>query len=243
MSLPEVSLPGLQAAVAVGAGAMAGMAAGLFHPRVMLFGPGIWRGPVQRRAVALTFDDGPHPHYTARVAELLAGRGARATFFCVGRELERHASLARELHAEGHQLANHTWRHGTGADLFSAPRLAADLRRCQEVLRELTGTEARLYRPAVGIRNPVVHRAARELGLTVVTWTHAARDGVFPFTEAKAQAMAGRAEPGSILVLHDGSTQARSPLRESTLQHLPRLLDGLQERGLELVTLDALLAP
>ncbi|MCI0569698.1 MAG: polysaccharide deacetylase family protein [Myxococcaceae bacterium] len=231
------------AAVATGAGLAAGLAAGVFHPRVMLFGPGVWRGPSRRRSVALTFDDGPHPHYTARVAELLARHRARATFFCIGRELERHASLAGELHAAGHQLANHTYRHGTGADLFHAARLTEDLRRCQEVLLKVTGATPRLYRPAVGIRNPVVHRAARTLGLTVVTWTLAARDGAFPFTAARAHAMAARARPGSILVLHDGSTQARSALREHTLASLPLLLEGLRARELELVTLDELLFP
>jgi len=240
---PAEPLIALGTAVAAGAGLIAGMSAGIFHPRVMLFGPGIWTGPSHRRAVALTFDDGPHPLYTARIAEVLNARGARATFFCVGRELERHPSVARALNGEGHQLGNHTFRHGTGLDLFSASRLEEDLRRCEQVLIRITGERARFYRPAVGIRNPAVHRAARRLGLTVVTWTLAARDGVFPLSAVRAQALGERARPGSILALHDGAPHERSSLREQTIQNLPLLLERLRRRGFECVTLGELLGP
>jgi peptidoglycan/xylan/chitin deacetylase (PgdA/CDA1 family) len=218
------------------------MAAGIFHPRMRLFGPALWKGPAHRRAVALTFDDGPHPYYTPCIAQALEQHGARGTFFCVGRELERHAPVARALLAAGHQLENHTYRHGVGGDLFSASRLTEDLEHCQQVLSQVTGARARYYRPAVGIRNPPVHAAARRLGLTVVTWTLAARDGAFRLTPRRARALAERATPGSILVLHDGSPHERSPLREHTLQHLPLLLSRLRERGFALVTLDELLS-
>ncbi len=239
MSLPDASVLG---AAAVAASAAGLMATGIFHPRVMLFGPGVWKGPSRQHAVALTFDDGPHPHYTARVAEVLARHGARATFFCIGRELERHAYLARELLGAGHQLENHTYRHDTGRDLFSASRLEGDLERCQQVLLQVTGARARYYRPAVGIRNPAVHEAARRVGMTVVTWTLAARDGALRLTPKRALALAERSGPGSILALHDGSPLERSPLREHTLEHLPLLLSGLHERGFAFVTLSELLA-
>lgn len=222
-------------------GLLAGVAGGLFHPRVMLFGPGLWRGPTHRPRVALTFDDGPHPRYTARIAEILAAHCAPATFFCVGRSLESAPALAQALHAAGHQLANHTYRHGTGRDLFSAARLEADLARCQDAILDVVGAKPRFYRPAVGVRNPAVHRAARAQGLTVVTWTHAARDGVLPLTERRAQTLVARAGPGAILALHDGSRRERSSLREHTVRSLPGVLAGLRERGLVPVTLDGLL--
>jgi len=176
-----------------------------------------------------------------RIAELLERHRARATFFCVGREVERHLDVSRALFHAGHQLANHTFRHNTGLDLFISSRLAADLNRCQEVLFAVTGTRARYYRPAVGIRNPVVHRAARLLEMTVVTWTDSARDGLFRFSEARAGDLARRARPGSILVLHDGAAGEESSHREQTVRHLPFLLTRLAERGLKPVTLSELL--
>ncbi|HZH03898.1 MAG TPA: polysaccharide deacetylase family protein [Myxococcaceae bacterium] len=235
--------PELWAAGAVSAGGLfAGAAAALFHPRATVFGPCVWRGPEHRPWVALTFDDGPHPHYTPRIAEILDAHRAPATFFCVGARLKAQSALGAALHAAGHQLANHTYAHGTGRDLFSERRLTADLARSEEVLLGITGRRGRFYRPAVGIRNPVVQRAARAVGLTVVTWTHAARDGAFALSARKARALAARAGPGAILALHDGSVRESSPLREATVSHLPVLLAGLRERGLTPVTLETLLS-
>src|SRR5262249_43281735 len=203
---------------AVTTGALGVLAWGLFHPRATLFGPVLWRGPGARAAVALTFDDGPHPEYTPRIAEILSKEGAPATFFCVGQRVERHPELATALHRAGHGLENHSFSHGTGRDLFQTERLRTDLELCQEVIASITSKVPRYYRPAVGIRNPVVHRAARALGLQVVTWTQAARDGTFAFGARGARRMARRATPGSILALHDGSFAERSALREGTVR-------------------------
>ena len=226
----------------VGTG-LAGGLWGLLHPRATLFGPVVWRGPANRPVVALTFDDGPHSEYTTRIAEILSKERAVATFFCVGERIERHSDLAAALHRAGHELENHSFSHGTGRDLFQTRRLCADLQRCQDVVVSITSTAPRYYRPAVGIRNPVVHRAARTVGLEVVTWTHAARDGVFALDGPRARRMGTRATPGSILALHDGASAERSALREQTVRNLPQLLRRLNDRGLKLVTLRELLGP
>ncbi|MGO9767530.1 MAG: polysaccharide deacetylase family protein [Myxococcaceae bacterium] len=215
--------------------------AGVFHPRSTLFGPTIWRGTSTRTAVAVTFDDGPDPRYTARIARILDAHQARATFFCIGQKLEQHRSFATALQASGHELENHTYRHGTGRDLFSTSRLREDLQRCQELLITLSGRVPRYYRPAVGIRNPHVHAAARSLGLTVVTWTLAARDGVIGLTPRRALRLADRADAGSILALHDGQLHGGPSLREQTVEQLPQLLLRLKERGFIFQTLAELL--
>ncbi len=119
--------------------------------------------------------------------------------------------------------------------------MVADLARCQEALFQITGSRPRYYRPAVGIRNPVVHQAARRLGLTIVTWTHAARDGLFAMTAQRAKRLAGQVRPGSIVALHDGSSLPRSGLREQTVENLPLLLEQLSARGFRLGTLSELL--
>ncbi len=229
----------------VGAAAGAGITAvslGVFHPRVALFGPTLWHGPRTARRVAISFDDGPHPDFTPRVAEALAKARAQATFFCIGAFVEKHPEVARALMASGHELGNHTFSHDIFRHLFSAPVLTEDLKRCQAVLTAL-GAAPRWYRPAVGIRNPPVHAAARAVGLDVVTWSGAARDGAFPFDEAKARAMAAKARPGDILVLHDGVRGPKAvPKREQTVRWLPALLEGLAARGFEIVAISRLMA-
>ncbi len=235
-------MPGVELYASAGAaGTLAGVALGLFHPRVPLFGPVVWRGPSARSAVALTFDDGPDPSHTSRIASILNAQQVAATFFCVGEQVKLHRPVARLLVGSGHQLENHTYRHGVGRDLFSSSRLREDLQRCQDVLEGVTGRVPRYYRPAVGIRSPPVHAAARALGLVVVTWTHAARDGVFALTPPRALALAERASPGAILALHDGHRHGTTGLREQTVQNLPLLLRRLKERGFVFQTLADLL--
>jgi peptidoglycan/xylan/chitin deacetylase (PgdA/CDA1 family) len=213
------------------------------HPRSTVFGPVVWRGPPDSPRVALTFDDGPHPGSTERIAEILTREGVPGTFFCVGKCIERFPGIARALHRAGHELENHSFSHGTGRHLFQVGLLQADLQRCQDALVGICSVPPRYYRPAVGIRNPVVHQAARELGLQVVTWTSAARDGLFALSGRRATRLGARAGPGSILALHDGTLSDRRGLREHTVQHLPQLLRELKARGLEVVRLDRLLRP
>ena len=241
--LEPTSLQATVAATLATGSLLTGVALSVLHPRVNLFGPAIWRGPATRAALALTFDDGPDPRHTARIADILVAHQARATFFCIGCKVERNGSLVKDLHAAGHQLENHTYSHGTGCDLFSTSRLQKDLRRCQDVLGSLTGRAPVYYRPAVGIRNPPVHGAARALGLTVVTWTHAARDGVFALNPRRARALADRARAGSILALHDGQLSGDTSLREQTVRHLPLILQQLRDRGFAFETLTSLLGP
>ena len=215
------------------------IALGVFHPRVALFGPETSRVRTAKPQVALTFDDGPHPEFTPKVLELLQKHGDRATFFCVGEEAERHPELVRQLVAQGHELGNHTFSHDTGRHLFLSPLIAEDVKRCQATLSAL-GPAPRWYRPAVGIRNPPVHYAARVNGLKVITWSLAARDGARALTEAKALELAERARPGDVITLHDGVRGKNGAWRAQTLQHLPKLLERLHQRGLSSVTVTAL---
>jgi len=228
--------------LALGAAAMSGvLSLGVFHPRVPLFGPVTWHGRRGTKRVALSFDDGPHPRFTPQIAEALASAGAKATFFCVGRFVEEHPEVARALLAAGHELANHTFTHGVGADLFFQSRLQKDIERCVRTLETL-GAPSKLYRPAVGIRNPVVHGAARALNLEVVTWADAARDGAFPFTERRARELAARAQGGDILALHDGALHGGQVFkREQTVRHLPAFLSALKDRGFELGTVSSVI--
>src|SRR5439155_23606366 len=91
---------------------------GALAPRSRLFGRAFFRGAPGSRDLALTFDDGPNDRHTARLLEVLAKHGARATFFLVGRHAERRPDLVRAIDAAGHAIGNHTFSH---ANLLFAP--------------------------------------------------------------------------------------------------------------------------
>ncbi|HXU00991.1 MAG TPA: polysaccharide deacetylase family protein, partial [Polyangia bacterium] len=158
----------MELALGLGAAGVTTLGLGIFHPHSTFFGPTLWHGPRDRPQVALTFDDGPHPSFTPRIARALEAQDARATFFCVGSAVEANVDVVRALVAAGHEIGNHSYRHNTFGDLFVAARLAADLARNQALLSTCAPAPS-FYRPVAGVRNPKVHAAARQVGLSVVT--------------------------------------------------------------------------
>src|SRR5690349_954580 len=107
----------MRAGTRVGLAAIAGSAlVGGFYwvflsPSCQAFRQYPWRGVGDERVVALTFDDGPNEPYTSRIAEVLRERGVRATFFQVGRCVERSPASTAALAAGGHVIGNHSLSH------------------------------------------------------------------------------------------------------------------------------------
>ncbi|MBD9235884.1 MAG: polysaccharide deacetylase family protein, partial [Alistipes onderdonkii] len=121
--------------------------------------------------VALTFDDGPDPEQTPRVLDTLREHGVRATFFLIGSKAELHPEIVRRMAAEGHAIGIHTWSHSPGFPMRRSGAMAADILRCRESLREITGVETDLFRPPYGVTNPMVARAVKRTRSRCVGWS------------------------------------------------------------------------
>jgi peptidoglycan-N-acetylglucosamine deacetylase len=221
------------------AGGVAGWAA--FAPNHPAMGPVLSRGPREPRA-ALTFDDGPGPS-TPLVLDALAAAGVRATFFVLGRQVERHAATLRRAVAEGHQLASHGFDHGILV-FRGARHLADQLRRTEAAVADAVGADvlSRLFRAPHGFRGPLTWPAARALGYRMVGWTR----GVFDSADPGAATIAARAaralSPGAVILLHDADGWAPERSRRQTAEALPAICRAARSRGLSLVTIDALVS-
>ncbi len=199
--------------------------------------------PRAGRRVALTFDDGPDPNWTPKIADVLDAAGARATFFCIGEHVEAHPDIARRLLGGGHELGNHSFAHARTLNFRLAPAMEREVLRGETALRAVTGGSARpLYRPPVGLRNPSLARVAARLELRVVTWSLHSRDTFATDAAALAARVLARVRPGDIVLFHDGSDRPGAD-RRVTLAALPAILAGLRARDLDAVTVSALLAP
>src|ERR1039458_4852986 len=109
-----------------------------------VFGKSVWRGSTGRRAVALTFDDGPSES-TRAILDLLAQYRVPATFFQVGANVDRLPEVARAVAAAGHAIGNHSYAHPLFC--FRSPRfIEADLRRAQLTIRAHTGIQPEWFR-------------------------------------------------------------------------------------------------
>lgn len=190
------------------------------------------RGPTDEAKVALTFDDGPNDHTTAKLLDLLADRKARATFFCIGRHVADHPDIARRIHEEGHALGNHSYTH-TPWTALSPFGLRADLARSQETIEAATGSRPRFFRPPYGIRNHQTAAAAARNELRVVGWSCGGGDTSSRPAQAIVDRITGKLAPGSIILLHDHGPHA--------LEVTGKVLDACEARGLQPVRLDELL--
>lgn len=169
-------------------------------------------------AIALTFDDGPHPEDTPPLLDLLARHGARATFFMVGKSARRHPDLVARMADAGHALGNHTWDH------LSLPSLSGRFRRAQLAWTEeaLGGRSARLFRPPYGEQTLASRLTPLRLGLPVVCWDVIAEDWRDDSAAAMLARIDRRLRRGSIVLFHDTlhtTTEERfrdrGPMREA----------------------------
>jgi peptidoglycan/xylan/chitin deacetylase (PgdA/CDA1 family) len=179
----------------------------------------VWDIP-ETRDVFLTFDDGPTPGVTEWILDELARHNAKATFFCLGRNVELHPELYTRIMAEGHRVGNHTHNHLKGWS-HSANRYAADTLRASEVI------DSRLFRPPYGQISP---RQARLLGSRYVTimWNIISRDYNRRLSPRTClDNVVKHVRPGDIVVFHD----SRKAFRNMSFA-LPRTLEFLRSRGM-----------
>lgn len=181
-------------------------------------------------AVAITFDDGPHPEGTPAMLEILAAHGALATFFLVGEQVERRPELARRILERGHAVALHGHRHRLQLRR-TATDLADDYARGAAAIEEATGSTPRLHRPPYGLYSPAGLRIARERGLQPLLWARWAKDWRrFTTPERIARRATAALAPGDVILLHDADFYSARRSHERTAAGLEIILGTLEAR-------------
>jgi peptidoglycan-N-acetylglucosamine deacetylase len=231
----------LLAAGAVAAGA-ATAAAGYWlcmSPYSQAFGTFPYRGRTRDKVVALTFDDGPNEPYTSQIADFLAERGIRATFFQVGRAVLRSPEVTRRLVADRHTIGCHGFTHEF-TNYLGRRTLAEDVRKGQAALATV-GLRTALYRPPWLLRTPDLAPVLREHGLTAVSGEFCHALEVFqPRPELIAERVLAKARPGSIVIFHDGF-DGRGGNRASTVAAVRIVVGRLESAGYRFATVDEML--
>ena len=183
-------------------------------------------------AVALTFDDGPHPKGTPAMLEVLAAHGATATFFMVGEQVNRSPRLAAEVVAAGHRVAVHGHRHRNLLRL--TPRqIADDLDRARAAIEDTTATRPTLHRAPYGIYSWAAIAAVRQRGWTPLLWSRWGRDWARRATpESITAKVTEDLRAGDVLLLHDADDYSARGSHERTAKALPRVLEAIAAAGL-----------
>ncbi len=202
------------------------------HPEILYHGEGTGR------QVALTFDDGPHPQDTTRLLNVLERHQVRATFHLVGKNVERHPDLVRQIHSCGHQLALHCYRH-IPFPLEKPAALRAGLIRSRNAIAgaaNISPSQIRDVRPPYGLFTNRTLSLLTEWGFRLVMWSSIPPHWMQPLGWSIRQIL-DAAVPGAVIVLHDGHGHGKRVARI-----VDEVIPRIQSLGLEFVTIEQMQA-
>jgi len=192
--------------------------------------------PRSSRQIALTYDDGPNDPHTLRLLEVLARQDVQATFFLIGRHVQQHQEIAREIVQAGHAVGNHTLTHPL-LTFKSESEIRGQLSECRAALQDAIGEHSNLFRPPFGGRRPAVLRVARELGMEPVMWNVTGYDWNAPPADVIERKVAKQIRGGDVILLHDGGHKEMGADRSQTVMATDRLIVRYKSEGYEFVTI------
>lgn len=192
----------------------------------------VWRVPMERKEIALTFDDGPYPFYTPLLLYELERSHAPGTFFLVGRSAQEFPDLVRRIVSDGDEIGNHTFNHYKLTKLSTA-EVASQISDGGAFLEPFTGHPVRLFRPPYGRYDHRVVALAHAMGYETVFWSDSPEDTKNISPSLVVSRVLAQAMPGGIVLLHNGQYK--------TIEALPVIIDRLRARGYRFVTVSQLL--
>ncbi|WP_291113993.1 polysaccharide deacetylase family protein [Flavobacterium sp. UBA6135] len=193
-----------------------------------IFSNYVWDIPNNEKKVYLTFDDGPTPKITEWVLEQLKTYNYKATFFCIGNNIEKYPGIFNKLITEGHAVGNHTFNHVKGWNTANRVYLK-EVEQCEEEIQKSSpkNIQSKLFRPPYGKIKPLQSQKLRKQGYKIIMWDVLSVDYNTTITKEKClKNVLKNVASGSIIVFHD-SIKAFPNLEYA----LPKTLQFLSENG------------
>lgn len=183
--------------------------------------------------VAMTFDDGPHATLTPKLLDMLKQRKIHATFYLLGQNAKEYPDIVKRIIAEGHEVGNHSYDH-KALNTLSAPGVASQIDRTNEVIQAAAGVLPPTMRPPYGATNASLNRRLNEeFHLPVIMWSVDPQDWKYRNASRVSSHIIANAKPGDIILAHD--------IHPSTIEAMPEALDALLAKGLKFATVSELL--
>lgn len=183
----------------------------------------------EKKRIALTFDDGPHPIYTPQMLELLKEEQVPATFFLLGENVELYGDVVKEIAKEGHLIGNHTYHHVQVTSL-SLEEACKEIQETSDLIEELTGIGTEYVRPPFGTWNEELEE---RLNLIPVMWSIDTKDWTTQNVDWIVRETVKHAEDHDIILMHDSY--------QSTVDAVKRVIEQLEAEGFEFVTVDEII--
>lgn len=195
-----------------------------------------FRGDKTKRLIALTFDDGPDRKNTPRILDILKKYNVKATFFVIGKQVQKFPDAAKRIVAEGHDVGNHTYNHVILSKKSKLMVMEEVYKADKEITRTM-GVKTYLLRPPFGIVTPEVREAVYDLKYNIILWNSDADDWKVPPVTRIINYEINHADNGGIILLHSGEGQKL----DATIKALPIVIDILRKKGYQFVTISEML--
>lgn len=198
------------------------------------------RGDTSRKAVSLTFDDGPDPFFTPYILDILKKTGVNATFFLVGEKARQHPEIAKRTVADSHEIGNHTYSHYHPYRISSS-KARDEIRKGKDVIESIIHNAIRFFRPPHGAIRLCALKEAYWLNQDTVLWSITGYDWGRRRANFNAieKQIVNRLHSGGIILLHDAISKVNRP--DETLKALPAIIQNIQYKGYEIVSLSELI--
>jgi peptidoglycan/xylan/chitin deacetylase (PgdA/CDA1 family) len=190
----------------------------------------------KNKVISITFDDGVcSPEQCAKVLDVLKHYNISATFFCVGKNLEKEAQIAilKRIDSEGHIIGNHSYSHSGFYDFYSREQITKDTLKTDRIIEQHTGKTPLFYRPPYGITTPNIAKALRDLGHKTIGWSLRSLDTVIRDENILINRIKRNLKSGDILLFHDHVKHMPT--------FLPVFLEYILKEGYKIIGVDELL--
>ena len=188
----------------------------------------IWEVPNANNTIYLTFDDGPIPEVTEWVLDILKEENIKATFFCIGDNIQKHPTLYQRILNEGHKTGNHTFNHLNGWST-KTKNYIENFKLCETEHLKLNSEHFLLFRPPYGKMTLSQSKKIQKLGYKIIMWDVLSYDFKPSITAEKCKEnVLKNTVSGSIIVFHD-SIKAEKTLRKI----LPEVIQELKNKGFQ----------
>jgi peptidoglycan-N-acetylglucosamine deacetylase len=164
-------------------------------------------GNMEKRSIALTFDDGPDEAVTPAILDILSKEDVRAAFFCIGNKAVENPELLKRMDGEGHVIGGHSFSHHFFFDFFSRKRMLEEMRMTEEAVSRSINRKIRMFRPPYGVTNPPLAKVLVSKKYHVIGWSLRSKDSVTKDENRLLRRITGKLKPGDIILFHDTKSQ------------------------------------
>lgn len=183
----------------------------------------------EKPKIAITFDDGPNEKCTSQLLDELKERNVKASFFVIGELVEKFPEIVKRAKEEGHVIGNHTYHH-VDITRVSDEKARMEIEQTRKIVKEVTGYDTEYVRPPFGVWQK---KLEMELDVFPVMWSVDPLDWTTDNTDEIVNRVVTKVKENDIILLHD--------CYDSSVEAALRIIDILQKKGFEFVTVDELI--